>query len=165
MNNYSIEQTANSKLLAEYLGWKYIGYSNSLPKDFFAGWYCQVFKPLDMELWKVLPKSGFKKLPDSSYGKYVCRNHAGLDFRCNYNRLFEVIEKLEKEDLSEYFDDDNFEGIEISRFTNDWSAFINLKYDPPLWLTEQNKSEVKEVEQLFLAVLSAVKYINDLRNG
>jgi len=163
MNNYSIEQTANSKLLAEYLGWKYIGYSNSLPKDFSAGWYCQVFKPLDMELWKVLPKSGFKKLPDSSYGKYICRTHAELDFRWNYNSLFKVVEKLENEYLTDYFSDDIFQKLRIQRIKGYWSSVIHFYTSEPIKLYNGERSD--DIQQLFNAVLAAVKYTNQLRNG
>lgn len=92
-------------------------------------------------------------------------------FEEDYNLMFQVIEKLEKEDLTEYFyswetsDDgrrDNFQGISIDRFDGLWDANIQFQLDPPKEISKTYKGR-KDNEQLFLILRDTVEYVNKLK--
>lgn len=83
-----------SKLIAEYLGWKYIPFNDlqDFPK---AGWYKQAPNNLII----VSPKQGFPiKVKDRFY-KYICRKHSELRFYNSMDALLPVIEKLNKDKI------------------------------------------------------------------
>lgn len=81
-----------SKILAEYLGWKYIPKA-MIYKVSKAGWYVLL-------TYHSSPK-GATKIGDSYY-KYVCRNHHELRFYNSMDWLIKILDKLTKEDLSEH---------------------------------------------------------------
>jgi len=157
---YNIEITADSKLLALYLGWEYIGFSTSLPKNTKGGWYKNVFSPSEGQWHLVHPKSRYSPITDGRYGEWVCRTNSELRFYNSYDWLFEVVNKVEKEDLSEYFDDGNFEAVLVDRMSSGWDVNISLRYDPPIFLYESDY-KFTDKENLFYSCLAAVKYINE----
>jgi len=152
-----------SKLLAEYLGWKYIPFSTDLEPYKSGGWYKYLYAPKKFTF--LNPKTGFIKIDDKTLAKFICRTHSELRFLNDWNDLALVVEKLEKENLHFSFDDDNFEGVEVSRMTG-WAVCINLRYDPCIWISEDFREyrDLPERQQLFFALVDAVNYINDLRN-
>ena len=86
-----------SKILAEYLGWKYIP-SNDLQGFPKAGWWVPLISnPLTCHT----SLKGATKIGDNCY-KYVCRSHKDLRFYNSMDWLIKVLEMLTKEDLSEY---------------------------------------------------------------
>ena len=147
-----------SKVLAEYLGWKYIPFSADIKPYKSGGWY--KYKTASNLEALGLRKSGWIKVEEGLIANFICRTHSELRFFNDYNLLALAIEKLEDEDLHFSFEDENFEGIEVSRFTGRWAVNINLRYDPPIWLSEQR--DLPEKQQLFFALVDAVKYINNL---
>ena len=87
-----------SKILAEYLGWKYIP-SNDLQGFPKAGWYM----PLSSHREQKINMKGLGSfIVDKMPYKYVCRNHNQLMFYNSFDELIPVLNKLTEEDLSEY---------------------------------------------------------------
>ena len=87
-----------SKILAEYLGWKYIP-SNDLQGFPKAGWYM----PLSSHREQKINMKGLGSfIVDKMPYKYVCRNHNQLRFYNSFDELIPVLNKLTEEDLSEY---------------------------------------------------------------
>ena len=87
-----------SKILAEYLGWKYIP-SNDLQGFPKAGWYM----PLSSHREQKINMEGLGSfIVDKMPYKYVCRNHNQLRFYNSFDELIPVLNKLTEEDLSEY---------------------------------------------------------------
>lgn len=112
-----------SKLIAEFLGWKYIP-SNNLQVHSRAGWYETIdAKPnlkevtqtsykhgeedkaivktitMDVNRFKYNQKSGWS-LVGGRYYKYVCRKHSELRFWNSLDALVPVIQKIEKEKVN-----------------------------------------------------------------
>ena len=87
-----------SKILAEYLGWKYVP-SNDLQGFPKAGWYM----PLSSHREQKINMKGLGSfIVDKMPYKYVCRNHNQLRFYNSFDELIPVLNKLTEEDLSEY---------------------------------------------------------------
>ena len=109
-----------SKLIAEYLGWKYVP-SNDLQGHSKAGYYESISaKPnlkevtqttykhgeedkavvktitMDVNRFKYNQKSGWTLVGDKYY-KYVCRKHSDLRFWNSLDSLIPVIQKIEEE--------------------------------------------------------------------
>lgn len=91
----------------------------------------------------------------------------------DYNLLMEVIAKLEKEDLSEYFykwpeEDEvnfNFEELKVDRFYGRWNSSVLLSLDPSFEISSAEKyKEYEERQQLFFVLVDTVKYVNNLKN-
>ena len=158
-----------SKVLAEYLGWKYIPFSSNMISYKSGGWY-KYKTPSNLEA-SGLKKSRWIKVEEGLIAKFICRTHSELRFFNDWNDLALVIEKLEKEDLSFAFYEwesknvtrSNFEGIEIDITTKDITVWFNLTTNPPLKISEERK-ELPKKQQLFFALVDSVKYINSLRN-
>jgi hypothetical protein len=109
------EKINGSKLIAEFLGWKYIPFNDlqDFPK---AGWWKCIPKvqdtqkstvyslSLDSEKEKIKEvdliryniKNGWKVVGEE-YCKYICRTHEDLRFWNDWNTLIPVIEKIEEE--------------------------------------------------------------------
>lgn len=167
-NNTIIE---GSKILAEYMGLKYIPFNDlqGLPK---AGWW--KIAPLKQglsEYFQFNPKNDWVKVGDKR-AKFVCRNHSQLRYFNDYNLLMEVAEKLEKEDLRQYFykwrqEDEirfNFENISVDRMGG-WDVCIMLSLDPPMEISKSEKyKELCDRQQLFFCLVDAVEHVNNLRN-
>jgi len=84
--------TEGSKLIAEFLGWKYVP-NNDLGNFPKAGWYCESPKGLPI----LSPKQGYPHKLDNRFYKYICRSHNDLRFYNSFDALIPSIEKLEKE--------------------------------------------------------------------
>ena len=168
-----------SKILAAYLGWKYYGFncpeSIANPK-MRLGWY----KIRDRKLNPLLynnPKSGYTIIDENTLGAYVTRNHAGLRFFNSFDSLFEVVEKLEKEDLKNYMytwpspQDNgqleyNFQGVRVDRFNGVWDVSVELQLDPAIDISNHEKyKDLPEKEQLFFNLVEAVKWVNNLKSA
>jgi len=82
---------SGSKLIAEYLGWKYIPHNDlqGFPK---AGW----FIVRDNQRMMLAKYDGWVKVEDKAV-KFVCRNHSELRFWNSIDVLVPVIQKIEKE--------------------------------------------------------------------
>lgn len=144
-----------SKLLAEYLGYFYAPFNN-LQGYHKAGWY----KPATR-----FSKSNTKG--EKGWATYLVRGNKDLRFFNSYDWLFEVIEKLEKEDLKEYFDEGNFMQLSVDRFDGKWSACINLNYDPPRFFLQDEEylNKLPDREQLFWVLCEAVSRVKEIKNG
>ena len=155
-----------SKILAEYLGWKYVP-SNDLQVFPKAGWW----SPLT---YHSSPK-GATKIGDSYY-KHICRNHHELRFYNSMDWLIKVLEMLTKEDLSEYMyswerckdrDEDGCETEVCYNFMNidyyiskEFGTIIeiNLELDPVMEIGRGKGEDI--VKNTFNACVEAVEYIN-----
>ena len=159
-----------SKILAEYLGWKYIP-SNDLQGFPKAGWYVLL-------TYHSSPK-GATKIGDSYY-KCICRNHHELRFYNSMDWLIKVLEMLTKEDLSEYMysfercKDRDEEGCETEvcyNFMNidyyiskEFGTIIeiNLELDPAMEIGRGQGEGI--IKNTFNACVQAVEYINKRKN-
>ena len=155
-----------SRLLAEYLGWKYIP-SNDLQGFPKAGWYVLL-------TYHSSPK-GATKIGDSYY-KYVCRNHHELRFYNSMDWLIKILDKLTKEDLSEHMyswercKDRDEEGCETEACYNFMNIDyyiskefgtiieINLELDPAMEIGRGQGEGI--IKNTFNACVQAVEYIN-----
>ena len=155
-----------SKILAEYLGWKYIP-SNDLQGFPKAGWYVLL-------TYHSSPK-GATKIGDSYY-TYICRSHNDLRFYNSMDWLINVLEKITKEDLSEYMysweqciegDEENCETEVCYNFMNidyyiskEFGTIIeiNLELDPSMEIGRGQGEDI--VKNTFNACVEAVEYIN-----
>lgn len=176
------EITEKSKVIAEYLGWRYIPFNDlqGFPK---AGWW-QVEErektsvTLDsgevvntIGVGDVMNRKQGWQIIDNSYVKFVCRNHSQLRFYNSFDALIPAIEKLEKEDLSDYCYkwkdgrglNNNFVYVEFMRFRDNSFIAIEWELDP---FTTIGKNEGKGIiKDTFYAVYQAIKYINDLKKN
>lgn len=155
-----------SKILAEYLGWKYIP-SNDLQGFTKAGWYVLL-------TYHSSPKSA-TKIGDGYY-KHICRNHHELRFYNSMDWLIKVLEMLTKEDLSEYMyswercvegDEEDCETEVCYNFMNidyyismEFGTIIeiNLELDPVMEIGRGQGEDI--VKNTFNACVQAVEYIN-----
>ena len=154
------EITEASKILATYLGWIYVP-SNNLGDYTKAGWY-------------KMPKTAYSAWATKYGSNYVCRRHNDLRFYNSYDALSEVIDKLEKEDLSLYMyswtdhtDESkvryNFYGVKVDMDTDRIDVYIEHQLDPPSWISGEEDKELPKKQRLFWALVESVKYINELK--
>ena len=148
-----------SKILAEYLGWKYVP-SNDLQVFPKAGWW----SPLT---YHSSPK-GATKIGDSYY-KYICRNHHELRFYNSMDWLIKILDKLTKEDLSEHMysfercKDRDEEGCETEVFMN-VDYYISVEFgtiveiNPAMEIGRGQGEGI--IKNTFNACVQAVEYIN-----
>lgn len=150
--------TESSKLIAKYLGWKYIPFEPSL--EVKAGWY--------------KPSIGYSKgsVPhkDGKFWTYACRNNNQLRYYNSFDALIPAIEKLEAEELEDYFGHyewvnkekrSNFMNVSFSRFEGVSDFFINLDLDPPIRIGVGKGNGI--TKDTFKAVVEAIEYINNLK--
>ena len=155
-----------SKVLAEYLGWKYIP-SNDLQGFPKAGWWVTL-------TYHSSPK-GATKIGDGYY-KYVCRSHKDLRFYNSFDELIPVLNKLTEEDLSEYMyswercvegDEEDCETEVCYNFMNvdyyisvEFGTIveINLEFDPAMEIGRGQGEGI--IKNTFNACVQAVEYIN-----
>lgn len=131
--------TEGSKLIAEYLGWKYIP-SNDLQGFPKAGWY------KDISTLKYFPKSGRVQIENGS-AEFVCRKHHELRFYNSMDALLPVIKKLEKEGGFDF---------DFTLYNNGGSVddgFTTIAYS-----FDKNKTWVQNT---FDVVVKAIKYISE----
>lgn len=140
-----------SKVLADYLGYIYIPF-NDLQGFRKPGFY----RPLKTD---STYEETYRK---TSNDYYLGRGLKDLNFQGDYNKLFEVAEKLEDEILSDYFGE-NFQEVVIE-FVDIWHIYIKLRYDPPKFISKV-RDGIPRKEQLFLSLIDAVEYINELKDG
>lgn len=161
-----------SKLLAEYLEWEYFPF-NDLRGVKKPGWYYVASSPNPVIAGSMLIKGGYQKTEDDRLVKFICRNHHELRFYNSYDYLFEVIEKLEKEDLKDFlykWEEDgetryNFKGIEVDVNTSYVEVFVNWALDPPQRISEEIWKELPKIQRLFFALVDAVQWVNNIKNG
>lgn len=174
----SIEE--QSKLIAEYLGWKYIPHNN-LEEFTKAGWWIplQVTEKVNTSIGEItLPILSFKgatKIGDGYY-TYICRSHNDLRFYNSMDWLIKVLDKLTKEDLSEYMyswercvegDEEDCETEVCHNFMNvdyyisvEFGTIIeiNLELDPAMEIGRGQGEGI--IKNTFNACVQAVEYIN-----
>jgi len=154
-----------SKLIANYLNWKYIP-SNDLQGFQKAGWH-QINKP------QMLKIGGWVNHPDGDFAhRWVCRTHAALRFYNSMDALLPVIEKLEKEDLGEYFYKWELEGEERSNFMNIsftlWFggcySDAELQLDPPMSISSNMTNKFTWIQNTFKTVVETIKYVEQVKS-
>lgn len=192
MENNNINES--SKIIADYLGWKYFPFNNlqGLPK---AGWYKvksaapDVLKhkvisslngestvreiEVDLNFLKYNNKNGWI-LNGGNYYKYVCRHHADLRFYNSMDELLRVIEKLEKEDLSDYHYKwecvdgeirNNFVKLSFVLYDKRCYSEIELDLDPAIEIAKGNDEHLTWIQNTFNCVVDTINYVNKIRNN
>jgi len=162
--------TEASKELATYLGWVYIP-SNDLQGYSKAGWW----RPLDVNKEAKLYGTVSQIVKDAATKAgsryYMGRKTSDLKFFNSFDWLFWVVDKLEKEQLGEYFfkyqfgdeqEESSFNGIEVS-VANHAAVWLNTVFDPPYSVSAPRLNLPKR-EQLFWALADGVKYVNKLKD-
>jgi hypothetical protein len=96
----SKEIIEGSKLIAEFLGWKYIPF-NDLQDYSCAGWW-KVAKPNwgDDSLGKYMLSKTKNHKDKIGRNYYICRNHGDLKFWNSLDKLVPVIQKMEQEKVN-----------------------------------------------------------------
>ncbi len=170
-----------SKLIAEYLGWKYVP-SNDLQGFPKAGWYqmkvrkkseitVESGKKVDTTMFSdsINTKRGWS-IHKEAYYKYVCRNHNQLRFYNSFDSLIPAIEKIENEDLSEFHyewkdgrgEHNNFQSIEFNRWGDESFYDVGLELDPSYYIGRHKGEGI--IKDTFHATVEAINYINNLRD-
>ena len=170
--------TEQSRLLAEYLGWKYVP-SNDLQGFPKAGWWKFVYKKNPQGIIPAKSLMGVSNI-DNEYYKYVCRNHHELRFYNSMDWLIKILDKLTKEDLSEYMyswercvvgDEEDCETEVCYNFMNidyyiskEFGTIIeiNLELDPAMEIGRGKGEDI--VKNTFNACVEAVEYINKMKH-
>ena len=100
-----------NKLIAKFMGFKYIPFDSSLPKG-HSGWW----------------KDGKVGIINKSEINFLGRNHNDLTYHSNLNMLIPVVEKIAKCEYVDYFSivptlgsDIYFKGLEITLIPNCWT--------------------------------------------
>lgn len=160
-----------SKLIAEYLGWKYIPHNN-LEEFTKAGWYM----PLSSHrVQKVNTKGLGSFIVGKIPYKYICRSHKDLRFYNSFDELIPVLNKLTEENLSEYMYSwvqcayEDKEGCETEMCYN----FMNIDYcisvefgtiieiNPAMEIGRGQGEGI--IKNTFNACAQAVEYINKIK--
>ena len=154
-----------SKLIAEYLGWFYIP-SNELRGYPKAGWW------RDASLREAIDNIG-KHSPDSEvFTKFlVCRKHHELRFYNDLNLLFEVVGKIEEEDLQKYgysweFDGETYynnQGLQFDIFNRRMDFSLGLELDPDVIISKRDFNYQNMREKLFEVIVETIQYIHECK--
>lgn len=162
--------TEGSKLIAEFLGWKYIPF-NDLQNLKKAGWYQfesgePNIQTVDVTSWsssnpeKVTKKQKVNMTPlrhhhkngweysEGNYYKYVCRAHTELRFYNSFDALMPAIEKLEKE----------FENIHFELLFG--GCTLMSKNTDELFI-DSFKENLSWIQNTFNVVVETIKNIKD----
>lgn len=169
--------TNGSKLIAEYLGWKYIPF-NDLQGLKKAGWYEFVprsstkeevtvtsstlvggekteekveNKLINMDFFRYNTKNGWISKEDGFY-RYVCRNHSDLRFYNSMDILLPVIKKIEKETNGD-----------LTFFLLNGGCSCNTNYYKSEEISYNFDEKLSWVQNTFLTVVETIKYIKDGR--
>lgn len=178
----------NSKLIAEYLGWKYIPF-NDLQGFKKAGWYkVETITPIMIKVRVPSPnhighidkemdvslinfsKKGWSRVGNQAI-KFICRTHTDLRFYNSMDALLPVIKKIEGEDLGEYFytyfmqkeKRYNFNNIEFTLSNNGAYSVINWELDP---CTEVSANFIEGntwIQNTFQTVSETIRYITEIK--
>lgn len=163
-----------SKVMAQYLGWEYIGFNSHPEMDskLKLGWYAiqqQKLHPIILHT----PKAGFTQIRENVWGKWKCRNHNELRFYNDWNWIYDLIYKIENEDLSEYnykWTDDrgehnNFSCIEVSVDSRYADVYMTYQLDPPECLSKTGYFDGKEKrEKVFWMLYESIVKINEIKS-
>lgn len=153
--------TEKSKVIAEYFGWIYVPFNDL--KDFpKAGWYKEVSKTLH---------KGEVIFANNKYYSYLCRNHSDLRFYNDLNLLFQVVAKIEKEDLRHYCykwesgDEQrfNFMGLEFIMFHGEVEFEIHFELDPSDTISKRKLNFDTLNKDLFEVVFETISWINNVK--
>ena len=142
-----------NKLIANYLGWKYIPFGG---ESMECGWY----KPCH-KLTKGCHK-GFI---------HVCRNHHQLNQCLSLEVLFEAVDKVQKEDVKfgyswESIDDNTYynnQGIKFSIFENVMEFYMERSLDPPKTISEKKLQYLDLKSGLKELICETLEYLEDAR--
>jgi len=155
-----------SKLIAEYLGWKYVP-SNDLGNFPKPGWW----EYFENKLY--YHKSGMTRVGmNGGTANFICRNHHELRFYNSMDALLPAIEKLEKEDLKEYVYSwesqgetrYNFMNISFTLYSKGGYSEIELELDPPYEISSSFEKDLNWTQNTFNVVVNTIKFIKELRD-
>lgn len=160
-----------SKIIAEYLGWKYVPF-NDLQGFDKAGWFevhpmredvqelttCTYdssgelvsthTRKLDVLLFKYNVKQGWNKTDDYYY-RFICRAHGHLRFYNDFDLLIGVIDKIETENQGYVFHIRSHETkCEYNVSANTWRIFSSC---------ERNNMR----ENTFKVITDVIKHLKD----
>lgn len=137
----------NDKLLAEFLGYKYIPFNLFDTTDSINGWY---------------------KKDDNSF---LCKSHNELNFNSDWNKLMLVVDAIENIDLSDYhykwldYDgvtiNNNFNGVTVDIEGNSCYIGVELDLDPYSMISKGEGNNKKEV--VYDACVKFVKWFNSIK--
>lgn len=153
------------KIVAEYLGWRYVP-SNDLQGFKKPGWYRT---PKFSELKGV----GLFDFVDGQHWKFITRKVDKYYFKSNLDLLFEVVAKIETEDLKEKFyawDDGeglrfNFCGIDFSIFHGKMEFEVSWDLDPSTTISKRKVDYINIGEDLYEMVVEVIEWINIYKNN
>ncbi len=159
--------TEGSKLIAEYLGWKYVP-SNDLGNFPKPGWW-EFFEGKLYYHKSSMTRVGM----NGGTGNFICRNHHELRFYNSMDALLPAIKKLEKEDLSEYiykwtdYEGEtryNFQAITFTLYANGGYSEVELDLDPPYEIVQSFDKDLTWTQNTFNIVVDTIKFIKELRD-
>ena len=157
-----------SKLIAEYLGWFYIP-SNELRGYPKAGWWRRA---LTHETISNIKTRDISELGSVSFEcTYVCRKHHELRFYNDLNLLFEVVGKIEEEDLQKYgysweFDGETYynnQGLQFDMLNRRMDFSLGFELDPDVTISKRDFNYQNMREKLFEVVVETIQYIHECK--
>lgn len=147
-----VEIIEGSKIIAEYLGWKYIPFNNLQGFD-RAGWFevhpmkedIREFdtytysssgelistrkRKFDVFIFRYGVRHGWRK-NDEYYYHFICRTHNDLRFYNDFNLLIDIINKIETENPGYVFHIRSYETkCEYKVSANTWRIFGSYEKD------------------------------------
>ena len=141
------EIVEGNKLIAEFMGYKYIPFNPETP-NLVCGW------------WK-----------DGKIGRnFLCRTHKQLPYRNSFTYLMEVIDKIEDlDDSKHYYQWEMEDGMrsnficyefDISRYSCE--VYLELELDPAILIAgDYNKKYPTRIEAAFWCVVEFIKWRNE----
>ena len=131
--------TEGSKLIAEYLGWKYAP-SNELGDFPKAGWW--EYFPRKTYLYK----NGMTRVGEGT-GNFICRSHKELRFYNSLDALLPAIKKIEKET-----------DIRFTIWTDECCSILKSEYSE---IIGNSFDELDTVKNVFECIVQTIKYIQN----
>jgi len=142
--------TESNKLLAKFMGYEYVPH---LPEAIYKpGWW---YKNTPDKYSKIGSKP--TKFVESYF---LCRRHGDLRYSNEWNWLMRVVEKIEKLNLSNFYDENNFMNVSVDIESGHCHIFVELNYDPSHRITGVSNYDTPKLKLVYSQVVEFVKWYN-----
>ena len=123
-----------NKLIAQFMGYKYIPFDETKPKNSPVGW------------WKDNRVGIINKIEKN----YLCRKHTDLNYYSSWNWLMPVVEKI-----------DDMKDVRVNDITiGVTSTIIYARSKTNSFFKQQNHSGETRIERTYNAVIEFIKWYN-----
>ncbi len=159
----------NNKLIAQFMGLVYIPFGEDLKGYSKPGWW----RKLNENFLERYPRLAIRfKNHETKEGSshYICRLHSHLGYDYDWNKLINVVIKIECTDCSKFsyqWEQDgeikyNFTYPNVEIDTNYCEIYFDRVLDPPNYFIS-NKEETK-IKATYKSVVEFIKWYNEKNN-